>query len=360
MKENVKEKVAGKSSKVKIAVLIASLLLIVVIVLIASVVGSGFNKGKNKEHPILWSWSNGTSDEKMKEYEDKYIELEGYFAPYGDEETSLYYISCIPQNQRMFEKSKEGEYSVIALSFNDDTEVEYYEGLVKVNGKVEFGTYGTDTMGYQYNYKLVDASYEVVNTEEISNEEALKYNKWLTEEDSDLSVLFDDIDSIGNTIYWKTQSNGSCVELPIAEYTELGDKLESGDEYDKRFSNVVREMVVLAEDVNKQIENEDLINEDIDSDKLLDIRIGVEALYMKYIYAFEVFNLSDNKITYDEFDVDKYFEEQIEAYEAQYEDANKMTEESAVEDEEVEDDGEEVEDSTQSTDESSNNKENKE
>jgi hypothetical protein len=280
--------------------------------------GDTNTQGKTIDNPKAWEWvADNTTTEGMKKYEGKYIELEGYFAPYGDDEHGLFYVSCFPQNQRMFSPSNAGGCGVIAVGFDETQVVEYYEGLIKVRGKVEFGDYPTDNLGYKYDYKLTNATYSVVETETIEDEGCKKYNTWLTEENSSLAQLFDMIDTIGNTIYWKTQAGGSCEVLPVEEYTKLVTALEQGDEYDKAFSVVARDALTLAQGVNEKIESKEFIEEDLDSDKLVDLRLEIEELYMKYMYAFEVFNMSDT-ITYTPFDVDTYFDEQIEAYEQEY------------------------------------------
>lgn len=307
------------SKKRKVGLMIIGIIFMIVAILTVIV---GVNKREEKKHttreePLKWEWSVENTADGMKKYEGKYVEVEGYFAPYGDEEASLYYLSCMPQNQRMFEESNSGAYSVIALSFNEDQGIEYYEGPISVVGKVEYGTYGTDTNGYSYKYKIVDATYNVIDEEDIKDESTKKYYDWITEENSDLSILFSEIDLIGNTIYWKSLDDMQCEKIDIDEYTELLERLSKGDTYDKRFSSVARDALTLIDKVNEKIDNEELINEDIDSEKLLEIRVDVEKLYTKYIYSFEVFNVSKD-ITYDEFDSDSYIDEQVNAYMSMY------------------------------------------
>ena len=126
----------------------------------------------NKEKPEgagaqLLSFSQAQSVEEMQKLDGKTVSIIGYMSTLSPISGEFMYLMnlpyqscpfCVPNTTQLantmavYAKSKEG--------------FEFTDRAIQVTGILEFGDY-TDEFGYEYSYRIKDAEYTVLNTDEL-------------------------------------------------------------------------------------------------------------------------------------------------------------------------------------------------
>jgi hypothetical protein len=126
----------------------------------------------NKEEPEgagtqLLSFSQAQSVEEMQKLDGKTVSIIGYMSTLSPISGEFMYLMnlpyqscpfCVPNTTQLantmavYAKSKEG--------------FEFTDRAIQVTGILEFGDY-TDEFGYEYSYRIKDAEYTVLNTDEL-------------------------------------------------------------------------------------------------------------------------------------------------------------------------------------------------
>lgn len=126
----------------------------------------------NKEEPEgagaqLLSFSQAQSVEEMQKLDGKTVSIIGYMSTLSPISGEFMYLMnlpyqscpfCVPNTTQLantmavYAKSKEG--------------FEFTDRAIQVTGILEFGDY-TDEFGYEYSYRIKDAEYSILNTDEL-------------------------------------------------------------------------------------------------------------------------------------------------------------------------------------------------
>ena len=126
----------------------------------------------NKEKPEgagaqLLSFSQAQSVEEMQKLDGKTVSIIGYMSTLSPISGEFMYLMnlpyqscpfCVPNTTQLantmavYAKSKEG--------------FEFTDRAIQVTGILEFGDY-TDEFGYEYSYRIKDAEYSILNTDEL-------------------------------------------------------------------------------------------------------------------------------------------------------------------------------------------------
>ena len=129
-----------------------------------------FTGCKNKDGEIYEiSFSQANSLEEMKKHDGDRVSVMGYMStlsPVGGKFAYLMNMPyqscpyCIPNTTTLS--------NTIAVYAKEGKSLEFTDLLIRVDGILEFGAY-TDEYGYEYSYRIKDATYTTVDTSELSD-----------------------------------------------------------------------------------------------------------------------------------------------------------------------------------------------
>lgn len=147
------------------------------------------------------SFAKATSIEEMKKLDGKTVEIIGYMSTLSPISGKFMYLLNLPYQSCPFcEPNSTTLSNTIAVYAPDGKKFEFTDRLIRVTGTLEFGEY-TDEYGYNYSYRIKDASYTVVNTSEMGDHLKLWQNLAATDVISDVYAMYDYINFV---CFWGT------------------------------------------------------------------------------------------------------------------------------------------------------------
>lgn len=157
------------------------------------------NKGSSDTATI--SFAKATSIEEMKKLDGKAVEIIGYMSTLSPISGKFMYLLNLPYQSCPFcEPNSTTLSNTIAVYAPDGKKFEFTDRLIRVTGTLEFGEY-TDEYGYNYSYRIKDASYTVVNTSEMGDHLKLWQNLAATNVISDVYAMYDYVNFV---CFWGT------------------------------------------------------------------------------------------------------------------------------------------------------------
>ena len=146
-------------------------LAILLVLSLLSVLLSGCGSGSAEA--VKLSFAESASIETIQSLRGKAVTLTGYMATLSPLSGEYIYLMnlpyqscpfCVPNTQQLA--------NTMAVYAKKGQKFEFTDRPVKITGKIDLGSF-TDEYGYEYNYRIVDAEYEVVDLSQVSEEYAL-------------------------------------------------------------------------------------------------------------------------------------------------------------------------------------------
>ena len=180
-----------------ICLLLATLLLCTA--LISCDNGGSAETGKNEnesENPaesgtVMLSFSQAQSVDEMQNYDGREVTIIGYMSTLSPISGKFMYLMNLPYQSCPFCVPNTTQLSnTMAVYAKEKDEFEFTDRAIQVTGIMEFGDY-TDEFGYEYSYRIVDATYEVLDTSNMSEQLRLWQQLASTDVISDVYTMFE-------------------------------------------------------------------------------------------------------------------------------------------------------------------------
>lgn len=150
---------------------------------------------------LLLSFSQAQSVEDMKEYDGKSVTIIGYMSTLSPISGKFMYLMNLPYQSCPFCVPNTTQLSnTMAVYAKGSDEFEFTDRAIQVTGKLEFGDY-TDEFGYEYSYRIVDATYSILDTSNMSEELRLWQQLASTDVIADVYSMFE---YVNFTCFWPT------------------------------------------------------------------------------------------------------------------------------------------------------------
>ncbi len=115
------------------------------------------------------SFSKANSIEEMEKIDGGKVEIIGYMSTLSPINGSFMYLMNLPYQSCPFCIPNTTQLSnTIAVYAKNGSAFEFTDRAIKVEGTMEFGDY-TDEYGYEYSYRIKDATYTVIDTSELGD-----------------------------------------------------------------------------------------------------------------------------------------------------------------------------------------------
>lgn len=121
----------------------------------------------------MLSFAEAQTIDEMKKYDGKQVTIMGYMSTLSPASGNFMYLMNMPYQSCPFCIPNTSQLSnTLAIYAKDGGKFEFSDRLIQVTGKMDFCDDGTyeDTLGYEYSYRIIDASYEIVNVDNLSDE----------------------------------------------------------------------------------------------------------------------------------------------------------------------------------------------
>ena len=116
------------------------------------------------------SFAEANSIEEMQKNDGKKVSVVGYMSVLSPVNGEFMYLMNLPYQSCPFCIPNTTTLSnTLAIYAKDGKSFEFTDMLIRVEGVLEFGDY-TDEYGYQYSYRIKDATYTKVDTSELSDQ----------------------------------------------------------------------------------------------------------------------------------------------------------------------------------------------
>lgn len=144
-----------------------------------------------------------TNLKDMKELDGKTVTISGYMSTLSPISGAFMYLLNLPYQSCPFCVPNTTTLSnTIAIYAPSGKKFEFTDRLIKVTGTLEYSSSGfTDEYGYNYNFRIINASYEVVNTAELGEHLQLWQSLAATGVVSDVYAMYDYINFL---CFWGT------------------------------------------------------------------------------------------------------------------------------------------------------------
>lgn len=137
------------------------LAIIFVVMPLASCDNGGTGSGQ------LLSFSQAQSVEEMEKLDGKEVTIIGYMSTLSPISGSFMYLMNLPYQSCPFCVPNTTQLAnTMAVYAKQNDSFEFTDRAIQVTGVLEFGDY-TDEFGYEYNYRIKDATYTVLNTDDL-------------------------------------------------------------------------------------------------------------------------------------------------------------------------------------------------
>ncbi|MBE6845717.1 MAG: hypothetical protein E7508_08435 [Ruminococcus sp.] len=147
------------------------------------------------------SFSQANSVEEMKKLDGETVSIIGYMSTLSPITGSFMYLMNLPYQSCPFCVPNTTQLSnTMAVYAKDGDSFEFTDRAIKVMGTLEFGDY-TDEYGYEYAYRIKDATYAEVDTSEMSEKLQLWQQLASTDVISDVYNMYEYVNFL---CFWPT------------------------------------------------------------------------------------------------------------------------------------------------------------
>lgn len=147
------------------------------------------------------SFAGANSIEEMKKLDGQTVTINGYMSTLSPISGAFMYLLNLPYQSCPFcEPNSTTLSNTLAIYAPEGKKFEFTDRLIQVTGILEFGDY-TDEYGYQYSYRIKDATYEVVDTSQMDANLHLWQSLASTDVISDVYAIYDYINFL---CFWGT------------------------------------------------------------------------------------------------------------------------------------------------------------
>ena len=167
-------------------------LLLATLLLCTALTSCESDSGKPAENgTVMLSFSQAQSIEEIKNYDGREVTIIGYMSTLSPISGQFMYLMNLPYQSCPFCVPNTTQLSnTMAVYAMEKDEFEFTDRAIQVTGIMEFGDY-TDEFGYEYSYRIVDATYEVLDTSNMSEELRLWQQLASTDVISDVYTMFE-------------------------------------------------------------------------------------------------------------------------------------------------------------------------
>lgn len=149
----------------------------------------------------MLSFSQAQSVAEMEKLDGKQVTIIGYMSTLSPISGKFMYLMNLPYQSCPFCIPNTTQLSnTMAVYAKDNDEFEFTDRAIQVTGTLEFGDY-TDEFGYVYSYRIKDATYSVLDSENMSAELKLWQQLASTDVVSEVYSMFEYVNFL---CYWPT------------------------------------------------------------------------------------------------------------------------------------------------------------
>lgn len=141
---------------------------IVCFVLTIVICASAFVSCSDGQSGRMLSFAESQSVAEMEKLDGQTVSMIGYMSTLSPISGKFMYLMNLPYQSCPFCIPNTTQLSNTIAVYAKD-EFEFTDSAIKVTGVLDFGDY-TDEFGYEYGYRIKDATYEVLNTADMSDE----------------------------------------------------------------------------------------------------------------------------------------------------------------------------------------------
>ena len=161
----------------------------------------GNDNGGDETMGNTLSFSQANSVEAMQKLDGKQVNIIGYMSTLSPINGSFMYLMNLPYQSCPFCVPNTTQLSnTMAVYAKSGDSFEFTDRAIKVTGILEFGDY-TDEYGYEYGYRITDATYTEVDTSEMSDKMKLWQQLASTNVISDVYNMYEYINFL---CFWPT------------------------------------------------------------------------------------------------------------------------------------------------------------
>ena len=180
--------------------LLTILLSLMLILGIFTACGNGSNSGGEIINNTL-SFSQANSIEEMQKLDGQTVNIIGYMSTLSPITGNFMYLMNLPYQSCPFCVPNTTQLSnTMAVYAKDGDSFEFTDRAIKVVGTLEFGDY-TDEYGYEYAYRIKDATYTEVDTSEMGEKLQLWQQLASTDVISDVYNMYEYVNFL---CFWPT------------------------------------------------------------------------------------------------------------------------------------------------------------
>ncbi len=156
---------------------------------------------KDNGEARLLSFSQANSVKEMEKLDGKTVTIIGYMSTLSPVSGKFMYLMNLPYQSCPFCVPNTTQLSnTMAVYAKGNDEFKFTDRAIRVTGILEFGDY-TDEFGYEYLYRIKDATYEILDTTNMSEELKLWQQLAATNVISDIYTMFEYLNFL---CYWPT------------------------------------------------------------------------------------------------------------------------------------------------------------
>lgn len=149
----------------------------------------------------MLSFSQAQSVEEMKKLDGKQVSIIGYMSTLSPVSGKFMYLMNLPYQSCPFCIPNTTQLSnTMAVYAQSDDGFEFTDRAIQVTGTLEFGDY-TDEFGYEYAYRIKDATYTILDTANMSEELRLWQQLASTDVVAEVYTMFEYVNFL---CYWPT------------------------------------------------------------------------------------------------------------------------------------------------------------
>ena len=161
----------------------------------------GNDNGGDETMGNTLSFSQANSVEAMQKLDGKQVNIIGYMSTLSPINGSFMYLMNLPYQSCPFCVPNTTQLSnTMAVYAKSGDSFEFTDRAIKVTGTLEFGDY-TDEYGYEYGYRIKDATYTEVDTSEMSDKMKLWQQLASTDVISDVYNMYEYVNFL---CFWPT------------------------------------------------------------------------------------------------------------------------------------------------------------
>ncbi len=149
----------------------------------------------------LLSFSQANSIAEMKKMDGEKVTIIGYMSTLSPVSGKFMYLMNLPYQSCPFCVPNTTQLSnTMAVYAKNGDEFDFTDRAIRVTGILDFGDY-TDEFGYVYSYRIKDATYEILDTSNMSEELRLWQQLASTDVVSEINTMFEYVNFL---CFWPT------------------------------------------------------------------------------------------------------------------------------------------------------------